>query len=68
MSKWISVDERLPKEDQAVLIFDSFATHGSVYTMCCSSYLLACLSGVEFSESYRGITHWMPLPTPPEVK
>lgn len=47
---------------------DNFEIHGSVYTMCCTSYLLACLSGVEFSESYRGITHWMPLPEPPEAE
>lgn len=65
MRKWVSVDDKLPKEDQSVLIYDAYSTHGKVYTMTCSSYLLACLSGDEFSESYRGITHWMPLPKPP---
>lgn len=66
MSEWISINNSLPKENQPVLIFDACGTHGSVCPMRCTSYLLACLSGDEFSESYRGITHWMPLPEPPK--
>lgn len=53
---WISVEERLPKKDERVLFFakDSRATMDTAYGWW-----------VRASERYK-VTHWMPLPEPPE--
>ena len=62
---WISVDERLPQVGDYVLVYDEIETHGSYYTVRIDKYILACISGEEFSESWRGVSHWQPLPEPP---
>ena len=67
MSKWISVDDDQPREGESVLVFDERETHSKIYTMQFREYSLACIMGEEFSESYIGITRWMPLPEPPET-
>lgn len=62
--KWISVKDRLPEDHVAVLVFDSVCRN--IYKAWMSHDL-----GEWFSEEYLpdflNITHWMPLPEPPEV-
>lgn len=61
MEKWISVNEQLPEKMQSVLVYRD----GDM--------------GVDFIDDNGGwfwndtdelppVTHWMPLPAPPEVK
>lgn len=67
---WISVKDRLPEDNQDCIV----AKRGDIY----------CKDGVmfgQFDQGYQGrwrfendcgtidcITHWMPMPKPPEVK
>ena len=59
---WISVKGRPPKDHVAVFAYDS---------VCSNIYKAWMDSGEWFSEEYLpdfvNITHWMPLPKPPEV-
>ncbi len=79
MSEWISVEDRLPdgmqRLDEEILyaahldaIYVSpvrvLATDGS---LCRDASLNVCLSGSVYALNFtRKITHWMPLPEPPE--
>ena len=65
MSEWISVEDRLPKIDSKdVLFYDpGFGVK------------IGCYCGLRYDEhewrdnsSYTNVTHWMPLPEPPEDK
>lgn len=64
--RWIPVTERLPEIEQRVLVLDR---HGNAMVRT-----LRCLTG-EKEPSFRPdglvprkhITHWMPLPEPPET-
>lgn len=59
--KWIDVDERLPWEEEGVimtynnLVFSGWFSEGEFF------YYSGCGS----AECQEGITHWMPLPLPP---
>lgn len=62
--KWISVKDRLPAKHERVLIYDS---------VCHNIYMAWRDDDLDvwFSEEYLPdfvyVTHWMPLPEPPEV-
>ena len=61
MSKWISVKERVPNNVEDVLITDGYDRYAVAYfskdkTWEVSKDILIC--GI--------VTHWMPLPEPPE--
>ena len=60
---WISVKDRLPEEGVRVLVWEK---HGSAYV----AYVNKQVSGVWQIGDTNGaiITHWMPLPEPPEVE
>lgn len=55
-SEWISVEDRLPKQWQYVLVFDGF----EIGTDFIAS------SGMWYEHDHKDITHWMPLPEPPK--
>ncbi len=70
MSKWISVNDKLPSGDKNIILFDgnevfcgtiSFLSSGNHYwgNQACDGY---CYGTYEKGE----ITHWMELPNPPE--
>lgn len=54
-TKWIPVDERLPKEDEVVL---TWGKQGAVLLDWRHDNKWCC---------FGGVTHWMPLPEPPKV-
>ena len=56
---WIPVSERLPYDDELVLVYDSEGTHWRVYTL--RAYK-------QFFDKFKCATHWMPLPKAPEQK
>lgn len=70
--RWISVDERLPKEDQRVLVWNWYSVqiawreHQPNYIIPETIWTF----GDDVDKGYppQGISHWMPLPEPPEVK
>ena len=63
--EWISVEERLPESLQRVLAID---TEGDMFT---SVYVSFATGRNAWSTSFRplgSVTHWMPLPEPPDMK
>ena len=70
MSEWISVDDRLPEETGENLVYSPLYGGG-----CYISQYSTMLGGFRTRYSgygnwveyeHKDITHWMPLPTPPE--
>jgi hypothetical protein len=62
MSDWISVDERLPEEDEQVLCWCKVESDGwSEVASHHNSFFTD--SNFEFLE----VTHWQPLPDPPST-
>ena len=64
MSEWISVEDRLPDIDDCVLAY--FCGGDGIVIVGVSSHVRACMACDEYSPYLSGISHWMPLPTPPE--
>ena len=63
MSEWISVKERLPEnENEVVLATDVTYSYTARYVNDNWHCVCECFEG---SSPYN-ITHWMPLPKPPE--
>lgn len=61
--KWIPVSERLPEESERVIGWrPGLARVGEVWRNASGEWLCGDC------EPAGGITHWMPLPEPPEVK
>ena len=65
--RWIPVGERLPEDGDFVLIWDEM---NGVYIAEHSKQVpqWAADGYYRHGTSYKYITHWMPLPQPPEVK
>jgi hypothetical protein len=66
MPRWIPVSERLPEEEQEVLVWNG----GGQCLKPWQGHVLCEYRNGEWRESqesdlYPGITHWMPLPAPP---
>jgi len=71
--RWIPVSERLPEDGESVLIAvdSAFAPYCHVYEAFHHSAATqwATANGLYFhGVEYARVTHWMPLPEPPEVK
>lgn len=71
---WYSVIDKLPEVGADILTFEGEYKHGGrngfhhvISVEEVSSFMLACISGEEYSCSYSHVTHWMPLPLPPGV-
>jgi hypothetical protein len=72
MSEWINVKDRLPKENEEVLAF-SITVHKEGY-MSVAHWIAFdesepnIITWFSFINEEKCITHWMPLPNPPEEK
>lgn len=64
MSEWISVEDRLPDVDSFVIAY--FSDDGVPSVLGVSEYIVECIRGDDYSPIWSSITHWMPLPEPPE--
>ncbi len=58
MSEWISVKDRLPEIDGIYLIIKETG-------MGYSDKVAVCEYGFKYGFDRVGVTHWMPLPEPP---
>lgn len=58
MSEWISVKDRLPEDDDIVLTYHPLAKDTDIE--------ITTLKGWSINPTI--ISHWMPLPEPPEVE
>jgi hypothetical protein len=76
LPKWISVEERRPEGNDDVLVFVQHPISGHCWTQI--AHRLSAMAMDECDEhdewwldgsgeTVRYITHWMPLPEPPEV-
>ena len=61
LSEWISIDDRLPKIADDVIVFSDDK---------CQIDIGFLMNGKWFSDrgELHTVTHWMPLPNPPEDK
>ena len=62
MSEWISVEERLPKEDGDYLIYG--VDHRGFVIMGSDWFDTKCKDF--WNNPHGAVTHWMPPPDPPE--
>ena len=60
MCKWISVEDKLPRNTEFVLVWGSH----SMPWLC--EFVDYQFKDVEDGETLLGITHWIPLPKPPK--
>ena len=69
---WISVDERLPEKNASVLVFCGSDKRPSDQRVFCvaqwwDTYVKALWhESLTGERMIHGVTHWMPLPEPPE--
>lgn len=68
VDRWISCKEQLPKVGQPVLIYYPYWTGLEVQTARLDCDKLTFDICGEFNASVNKVTHWQPLPEPPETK
>ena len=61
--EWISVKDRLPQEGRAILIYTDYGKQATAYL---SDNLF--IDWMRPQHSYGSVTHWMPVPNPPEMQ
>lgn len=74
--EWISVKDKLPKIDKKqlppcsedVIAFDGKYVRVGALFKSCGNLTWCYLDDNDHSYSFDDVTHWMPLPEPPEAK
>ena len=61
VQEWVSVDDRLPDDNDRVIAFRPNEPEISAYKYC-----VMWGWSVKASLKHRGITHWKPMPQPPK--
>lgn len=61
MSEWIKCDEQMPEPQVKVLAFTAYGVWVAFY-----SKKYDCWDDGDWNDSLDSVTHWMPLPEPPE--
>lgn len=64
MSEWIKCSERLPENGHPVI---TFSKSTQKYNMLIYGSGMFLNFRQDVTETYPQVTHWMPLPNPPEV-
>ena len=67
-SEWISVEERLPEDEKAVLCYYGFDDLGMMFTGVLSYFCFDPDPHWQHADTGFTVTHWMPLPEPPKMK
>ena len=62
--KWISVKDRLPKSYTALLLYGRLNPYSAMYTQYVGFW--DGEKWISDGKEIDGVTHWMPLPKPPE--
>jgi hypothetical protein len=65
VSSWIPCSERMPEKDTSVLISAQGHRVSAFYDSVKGVFMLTETEGLFYSMS--AVTHWMPIPSPPEV-
>ena len=65
MTEWISVKDRLPKSYTALLLYGRLNPYSAMYTQYVGFW--DGEKWISDGKEIDGVTHWMPLPKPPEV-
>lgn len=60
---WISVEERLPEEDENVLVYGPWGI-GNGYSL--AFWYDSAWNDVDSGYPLDNVSHWMPLPDPPK--
>lgn len=63
--EWISVNDSLPETGKRVL---TYADNGAMFAAHLDGYWYVDTGEMYYSTPLANITHWMPLPAPPEVR
>ena len=66
LPRWISVTERLPVEEEKVLVYIDERMH--IVTFSPTNQQFNNYDCLQYDEHnvFNGVTHWMPLPEPPK--
>ena len=59
MHEWFSVKEKMPEDNTRVFVWENGSLHDSYYM---NKIFFLLNAGIRL----RDVTHWMPLPYPPE--
>ena len=65
MNEWISVEERLPEIFADVLVYDELGIGYAARRPLPPKYSRRNVGWLECDKEIHGVTHWMPLPSPP---
>jgi len=72
VSEWISVKKQLPREGECVLTWEKDGYSGCAYINFIPFRGAVGVAGTNkigrFNSGHDYITHWMPLPDPPEAQ
>ena len=66
VNKWISVKDRLPEEGVPVLICTSYNKFATVKCYTGDDGHIEFVDWMRVEHTYGSVTHWRPLPEPPE--
>ncbi len=64
-SKWIKVEERMPDNNERVLLYTPYPVFGEDYTCVGNSESIAACTTRVGRKDVKIFTHWMPLPGKP---